>query len=550
MLKPIDLESFKDIYEILNKWYFQYNLQNIDKTLFIDSSNGELIPFLELKHKHYEYKNNLVENDYILSMDIFKNIKKIKCIKEIPLIDKYNLIIINNKSVFNKYNSLVDITGYIIYIGNDITEDIPGLILISKDMSKNIHIFQKKESLNTINRSNEFSNLIPIKNKFEFSINSQIEDIDIHAICYYDNNPNEIKVHTIRFDNEESIANIPIKLKLFSVDKTSYQEFEYLQNNLTLDIKTFQTSIPIQPLELNQTKIPKIICQTLENDVVGELHHRTILNLKLMNPEYKYSLFDAYERRQFIQKFFDEVVLDTYDGLVSGAFKADLFRYCWLFLNGGVYIDCKMISRKPLRNIIPSDADYYLVNDRIPNAYQNCFIAIKPKDINILTCISEVVKRFQSKINIRKPFGSLYHTGPYLFYECMKNYKTDALFKAPFQCTNYRDSTLIDNNGNIIFNMWFKNYYLKYSIIHKGNKQWAEQWQNNEIYYSDKFKIENLKDYIVLVYPNQKNTDELKDLSFSFIKNTIYNNKFDKLKCKLIDENNNIERMIVINKYN
>lgn len=548
MLKT-DLESYKHTFEILNKLYFQYNLQNIDNILFIDSKNGELIPFLEIKHKKYNYKNIMHENDDILSMDIFKNIKKINCIKDIKEPHKYDLIIVNSVHTYKKYNtSLLDITGYIIYIGNEQIDETLGLVQICKD--SNIVMYRKMESFNRINRSNEFNGMIPLKNKITMQlVNNHTPNLDVHMLYYYIDQ-NTFKIHTVRFD-DESISNTKLKIKIFSLDESSSEEIEFYQEGKTLDIRTCKTSIYVEPINnINKSYvIPKVICQTLENDIVGELHNRTILNLKLLNPEYKYQLFDAYDRRNFIKNFFDESVLDAYDGLVSGAFKADLFRYCWLYMNGGVYIDCKMINRVPLREIISSDEEYYLVKDRIPNAYQNCFIAVKSKDINILTCISEVVKRFQKKINIRESFGSLHHTGPYLFYDCMKKYETSAIFDSPFQCTDYKDSKLVSDKGKIIFNMWFKNYYLKYSMIHKGNKQWAEQWQNNEIYYSDKYKVSGLDDYIILIHPNQKSKNEIDNLQFQFKNNMIYNNKYDKLQCKLIDNSTNIERIIIVHKF-
>ena len=67
----------------------------------------------------------------------------------------------------------------------------------------------------------------------------------------------------------------------------------------------------------------------------------TVESLKENNPEFKHYLFDDNMCRDFIEKNFDESILYTFDKLKPGAYKADLFRYCVLYLNGGVYLDIK-----------------------------------------------------------------------------------------------------------------------------------------------------------------------------------------------------------------
>ena len=43
----------------------------------------------------------------------------------------------------------------------------------------------------------------------------------------------------------------------------------------------------------------------------------------------------------FIKSHFSKRVLYAYDKLIPGAFKADLWRYCIIYINGGIYIDIK-----------------------------------------------------------------------------------------------------------------------------------------------------------------------------------------------------------------
>ena len=45
--------------------------------------------------------------------------------------------------------------------------------------------------------------------------------------------------------------------------------------------------------------------------------------------------------REFIKNNFDLDILNAYDILKPGAFKADLWRCCILYIYGGIYLDIK-----------------------------------------------------------------------------------------------------------------------------------------------------------------------------------------------------------------
>ena len=59
------------------------------------------------------------------------------------------------------------------------------------------------------------------------------------------------------------------------------------------------------------------------------------------NPKISFHLYDENDCREFIRTHFKPDVLDAYDRLIPGAYKADLWRYCILFIKGGIYLDIK-----------------------------------------------------------------------------------------------------------------------------------------------------------------------------------------------------------------
>ena len=63
--------------------------------------------------------------------------------------------------------------------------------------------------------------------------------------------------------------------------------------------------------------------------------------LKKENPEFEHRLFDDADCRAYIEENFSADVVEAYDRLLPGAYKADLWRYCVLYKTGGVYLDIK-----------------------------------------------------------------------------------------------------------------------------------------------------------------------------------------------------------------
>ena len=98
--------------------------------------------------------------------------------------------------------------------------------------------------------------------------------------------------------------------------------------------------------------IPKKIFQTFETTLLPEGMSKACLSWKIKNPEWEYYFFDKKDRVEFIKKHFSDDVLEAYLSLIPGAFKADVWRYCVLYIEGGVYIDADTICELPLNDWI------------------------------------------------------------------------------------------------------------------------------------------------------------------------------------------------------
>lgn len=83
-------------------------------------------------------------------------------------------------------------------------------------------------------------------------------------------------------------------------------------------------------------------------------------NIKKFAPGYQHIIYDDSDCIKFINKYFGEKVVKRFKAL-KGAHKADLFRYCLLYIKGGIYLDVKTELIMPLKDIFTKDNTFYTV---------------------------------------------------------------------------------------------------------------------------------------------------------------------------------------------
>jgi mannosyltransferase OCH1-like enzyme len=110
--------------------------------------------------------------------------------------------------------------------------------------------------------------------------------------------------------------------------------------------------------------VPRIIHQTWFEEVTKEKYpnmSRLIESFKQSGWEYKFYTDD--NARQFLSTHFPREILQAYDALRPGAFKADLFRYCALLIHGGVYSDMDVMLESNLDAAVGSDIGFMVPVD-------------------------------------------------------------------------------------------------------------------------------------------------------------------------------------------
>ena len=95
--------------------------------------------------------------------------------------------------------------------------------------------------------------------------------------------------------------------------------------------------------------LPRVIVQTYHNlEAVPRTVQRQFEELA---PGFPRELFDDASAFAFIKRHFDDDWASLFQNMRVGAHKADLFRYCYLYVKGGIYLDIKTQLVAPLEAI-------------------------------------------------------------------------------------------------------------------------------------------------------------------------------------------------------
>jgi mannosyltransferase OCH1-like enzyme len=189
-----------------------------------------------------------------------------------------------------------------------------------------------------------------------------------------------------------------------------------VRNKKTIYVNLKFNTCPRKYINYEQ-RIPKKIYQTMKTNKIPIQMKKAINTWLNLNSEYEYEFYDDIKSREFIKNNFDKQVLMAYDTLKPGAYKADLWRYCILYMYGGVYIDIDTVALLPLRNIIDKDDIFVSARDQNKDAIYNAFIACVPNHPFLYEMIKYVVNNTQNKYYGINPLDP---TGPVGFGKIMK----------------------------------------------------------------------------------------------------------------------------------
>ena len=114
--------------------------------------------------------------------------------------------------------------------------------------------------------------------------------------------------------------------------------------------------------------IPKIIMQTGKDRNHTDAEIDAMQTWADLNPEYEYNYFDDQDCKEFLIANFNKDVVLAFNLLKVGAAKADFFRYCYLYIIGGIYSDLDNLCIKPINEYVDLDKDEFVSILDLPQA--------------------------------------------------------------------------------------------------------------------------------------------------------------------------------------
>ena len=182
-------------------------------------------------------------------------------------------------------------------------------------------------------------------------------------------------------------------------------------------------------------EIPKVIHMTYK---IKKLPSENMEKWKKLNPNYEFTFSDDEDCKKFIHKHFGRDYLNIFNSLVWGPNKADFWRLCKLYIEGGVYADIDLEPFASCDKIIANNTFISVIACFNPESVFQAFIAAPPRSYIINTCLKSFVKNIASMNLFRK--GS---TAP-----------TDDMYKAVEICLGKKPKPytqyLIKNKDNIV----------------------------------------------------------------------------------------------------
>lgn len=292
-------------------------------------------------------------------------------------------------------------------------------------------------------------------------------------------NRNNIVLHTFAYTREEDS-------KLIDKD-------DELINKIKNIITCYKKKINIKnrkftpPNHHYNEMIPRKIFVCWKTKILPEKMAQNVAQLKADHPNFEIYVFDDDECLYFIRKYFDKDIVDAFLYLKPGAYKADLFRLCVLYIHGGIYIDIKYRCINGFRFDYVLEKEYLVLDlpcvywKENTNGIYNGFMVSKPRNSFLFECIQTIV------MNVKNNYygdTSLFPTGPGLlatiyFKDCST--ETKCIEKmGEFQCAFHLNLVNIIMQNTVILEIYPE--YRTEQKEHCFNSNYNELWKNNDIY--------------------------------------------------------------------
>lgn len=232
--------------------------------------------------------------------------------------------------------------------------------------------------------------------------------------------------------------------------------------------------------------IPKVIYQTWKTKTLHGNCIKIRNNIQQLNPDYEMILYHDNDMDIFIKNNFDEFTYNCYRQLNVGASKADFWRYCILYINGGVYLDMDANILRPLDELITDDEQCIITREGNPGIFNNWIMIFEKGHPILLECINKCCYNITNKTTN----DIVYLTGPYGPFSNSINELLIPLYNK--KVTNLYFET--DNNLNDSFNVKTNTFGCRFYSVDMGafakfKHEYTKDLYQNNMYWREEQTI-------------------------------------------------------------
>jgi mannosyltransferase OCH1-like enzyme len=213
--------------------------------------------------------------------------------------------------------------------------------------------------------------------------------------------------------------------------------------------------------------------------------NKNVEYLKSGNPEFEVLIYDEDMCREFIKNNFNNNVLDAYNKLKPCSYKSDLWRFCVLYKNGGIYVDIKYRCINNFKLVALTEKEYFVKDlDSSGCGTYTALIVTLPQNQIMWNCIQQIVENVKNQYYGENP---LYPTGPCLLGNFSTKDEKNTM-ELHYECTIIEN---FNNNSNIYYIM-FRDFiiltpYKQYRDEQKRTQKFESYdslWHKKDIYYT------------------------------------------------------------------
>ena len=243
--------------------------------------------------------------------------------------------------------------------------------------------------------------------------------------------------------------------------------------NVSVKKKNINTQVikPIIPLNVYQTWFTKDLPIYMK---------KNINYMKKINPEFTFHLYDDKDCRDFIEKYFDKVIVDAFDKLKPGAYKADLWRLCILYINGGIYMDIKLVCVNNFKLISLTNSEHYVEDRPKPLSIYNALMVSSKGNKFLHNSIQKICYNVMINYYGNSPLDI---TGPVLLGNIILNNKYNLIIDLVHKRSSKNNGYIL-YKGNVVmkteYPQYFKERLISYNNI--NTKRYDQMWKEKNIY--------------------------------------------------------------------